>query len=378
MEANNNKITCPKCNSQNVQSEGMIHLCMDCGYKWEDEVLTDLGEMIIYQSDEGVRLDVRLENKTVWLNQEQIGALFNKSKATISEHISNIFKEGELDEKVVVRKFRTTTQHGALEGKTQSKEVKYYNLDVIISVGYRVKSIQGTRFRQWATERLHEYIVKGFTMDDERLKNMGGGSYWKELLDRIRDIRSSEKVLYRQVLDIYATSVDYDPRTDASKLFFKIVQNKLHYAAHGHTAAEVIYERADAEQPFMGLKTFEGELPAIKDIKIAKNYLDENELKILNNLVSGYFDFAEIMALEHRPVYMMDYVKQLDTILQSTGRPLLKGSGSISHQEAMDKALAEYRKFQVKTLTQVEEDYLDSINALGKIAKRKRRQNGEQ
>ena len=378
MEANNNKITCPKCNSQNVQSEGMIHLCMDCGYKWEDEVLTDLGEMIIYQSDEGVRLDVRLENKTVWLNQEQIGALFNKSKATISEHISNIFKEGELDEKVVVRKFRRTTQHGALEGKTQSKEVKYYNLDVIISVGYRVKSIQGTRFRQWATERLHEYIVKGFTMDDERLKKMGGGSYWKELLDRIRDIRSSEKVLYRQVLDIYATSVDYDPRTDASKLFFKIVQNKLHYAAHGHTAAEVIYERADAEQPFMGLKTFEGELPAIKDIKIAKNYLDENELKILNNLVSGYFDFAEIMALEHRPVYMMDYVKQLDTILQSTGRPLLKGSGSISHQDAMDKALAEYRKYQVKTLTQVEEDYLDSINALGKIAKRKKRQNGEQ
>ena len=378
MEANNNKITCPKCNSQNVQSEGMIHLCMDCGYKWEDEVLTDLGEMIIYQSDEGVKLDVRLENKTVWLNIEQIAQLFNKGRATISEHISNIFKEGELDEKVVCRKFRQTTQHGALEGKTQSKEVKYYNLDVIISVGYRVKSIQGTRFRQWATERLHEYIVKGFTMDDERLKKMGGGSYWKELLDRIRDIRSSEKVLYRQVLDIYATSVDYDPRTDASKLFFKIVQNKLHYAAHGHTAAEVIYERADAEQPFMGLKTFEGELPAIKDIKIAKNYLDENELKILNNLVSGYFDFAEIMALEHRPVYMMDYVKQLDTILQSTGRPLLKGSGSISHQEAMDKALAEYRKYQVKTLTQVEEDYLDSINALGKIAKRKRRQNGEQ
>lgn len=378
MEANNNKITCPKCNSQNVQSEGMIHLCMDCGYKWEDEVLTDLGEMIIYQSDEGVRLDVRLENKTMWLNIEQIAQLFNKGRATISEHISNIFKEGELEEKVVCRKFRQTTQHGALEGKTQSKDVKYYNLDVIISVGYRVKSIQGTRFRQWATERLHEYIVKGFTMDDERLKKMGGGSYWKELLDRIRDIRSSEKVLYRQVLDIYATSVDYDPRTDASKLFFKIVQNKLHYAAHGHTAAEVIYERADAEQPFMGLKTFEGELPAIKDIKIAKNYLDENELKILNNLVSGYFDFAEIMALEHRPVYMMDYVKQLDTILQSTGRPLLKGSGSISHQEAMDKALAEYRKYQVKTLTQVEEDYLDSINALGKIAKRKRRQNGEQ
>ena len=378
METNNNKITCPKCNSLNVQSEGMIHLCMDCGYKWEDEVQTDFGEMIIYQSDEGVKLDVRLENKTVWLNIEQIAQLFNKGRATISEHISNIFKEGELEEKVVCRKFRQTTQHGALEGKTQSKEVKYYNLDVIISVGYRVKSIQGTRFRQWATERLHEYIVKGFTMDDERLKKMGGGSYWKELLDRIRDIRSSEKVLYRQVLDIYATSVDYDPRPDGSKLFFKIVQNKLHYAAHGHTAAEVIYERADAEQPFMGLKTFEGDLPAIKDIKIAKNYLKENELKILNNLVSGYFDFAEIMALEHRPVYMMDYVKQLDTILQSTGRPLLKGSGSISHQEAMDKALVEYRKYQVKTLSPVEEDYLDSINALGKIAKRKRRQKGDQ
>ena len=375
MDADNNKIICPKCNSQNVQSEGVIHLCMDCGYKWEDEIHTDLGEMIIYQSDEGVRLDVRLENKTVWLNIEQISQLFNKGRTTISEHISNIFKEGELEEKVVCRKFRQTTQHGAIEGKTQSKEVKYYNLDVIISVGYRVKSIQGTRFRQWATERLHEYIVKGFTMDDERLKNLGGGSYWKELLDRIRDIRSSEKVLYRQVLDIYATSVDYDPRTDASKLFFKIVQNKLHYAAHGHTAAEVIYERADAEQPFMGLKTFEGELPAIKDIKIAKNYLHENELKILNNLVSGYFDFAEIMAMEHRPVYMMDYVKQLDTILQSTGRPLLKGSGSISHQEAMEKALAEYRKYQVKTLTPVEQAYLESINALGKIAKRKGKQN---
>ncbi len=372
-----NDLKCPKCESENVQSEGQIHLCLDCGYKWENEMPQDLGEMIIYQSDEGVRLDVRLENKTVWLNIEQIAQLFNKGRATISEHISNIFKEGELEEKVVCRKFRQTTQHGAIEGKTQSKEVKYYNLDVIISVGYRVKSIQGTRFRQWATERLNEYIVKGFTMDDERLKNLGGGSYWKELLDRIRDIRSSEKVLYRQVLDIYATSVDYDPRTEASRLFFKIVQNKIHYAAHGHTAAEVIYERADAEQPFMGLTIFEGELPAIKDIKIAKNYLKEDELKILNNLVSGYFDFAEIMALEHRPVYMMDYVKQLDSILQSTGRPLLKGSGSISHEEAMDKALREYRKYQVKTLTPVEDAYLESINALGKIAKRKGRQKGE-
>ena len=373
----NNNIKCPTCNSDNVQSEGKLHLCLDCGYKWEDAPKTDLGEIIIYQSDEGVKLDVRLENQTVWLNIEQIAQLFNKGRSTINEHILNIFKEGELDEKVVCRKFRHTTQHGALEGKTQSKEVKYYNLDVIISVGYRVKSIQGTRFRQWATERLHEYIVKGFTMDDERLKGLGGGNYWKELLDRIRDIRSSEKVMYRQVLDIYATSVDYDPRTDASRLFFKIVQNKLHYAAHGHTAAEVIYKRADADQPFMGLTTFEGELPAIKDIKIAKNYLKENEIRILNNLVSGYFDFAEIMAIEHRPVYMMDYVKQLDTILQSTGRPMLKGSGSISHQKAIDKALEEYRKYQVKALAPVEEAYLESINALGKLVKRKGRQHGD-
>ena len=373
----NKNIKCPTCNSDNVQSEGILHLCLDCGYKWEDAPKTDLGEIIIFQSDEGVKLDVRLENQTVWLNIEQIAQLFNKGRSTINEHILNIFKEGELDEKVVCRKFRHTTQHGALEGKTQSKEVKYYNLDVIISVGYRVKSIQGTRFRQWATERLHEYIVKGFTMDDERLKGLGGGNYWKELLDRIRDIRSSEKVMYRQVLDIYATSVDYDPRTDASRLFFRIVQNKLHYAAHGHTAAEVIYERADADQPFMGLTTFEGELPAIKDIKIAKNYLKENEIRILNNLVSGYFDFAEIMAIEHRPVYMMDYVKQLDTILQSTGRPMLKGSGSISHQKAMDKALEEYRKYQMKALAPVEEAYLESINALGKLVKRKGRQHGD-
>ena len=367
---NDNSINCPKCNSQNIQSEGLLHLCLDCGYKWEDAPDGDLGEMIIYQSDEGIRLDVRLESNTVWLNQDQIVSLFNKSKSTISEHISNIFKEGELDEQVVVRKFRTTTQHGAIEGKTQSKEVKYYNLDVIISVGYRVKSIQGTRFRQWATQRLHEYIVKGYAMDDERLKNLGGGSYWKELLDRIRDIRSSEKVLYRQVLDVYATSVDYDPRTEASRLFFKIVQNKLHYAAHGHTAAEVIYERADADKPFMGLMSFKGELPCLKDIKIAKNYLDEKEIKILNNIVSGYFDFAEIMALEHKPVYMMDYVKQLDSILMSTGRPLLQGTGSVSHEVAMEKALAEYRKYQVKTLSPVEQAYLDSIKMLGKKGER--------
>lgn len=337
-----------------------------------NEIEKNNGEIIIYQSEDGkIRLDVRLENSTVWLSQEQIAMLFSKGRTTITEHISNIFKEGELDREKVCRKIRHTTQHGAVGGKTQNKEVTLYNLDVIISVGYRVKSILGTRFRQWATERLTEYIVKGFTMDDERLKNLGGGGYWKELLDRIRDIRSSEKVMYRQVLDLYATSVDYDPRTDVSRLFFKMVQNKLHYAAHGHTAAEVIYDRADAEKPFMGLTSFKGELPCINDIKIAKNYLTADELKILNNLVSGYFDFAETQALRHRPMYMEDYVRQLDNILSANGEELLVGAGSVSHEEAMEKALAEYRKFQVKTLSPVEQAYLESIRMIEKKAKGK-------
>jgi hypothetical protein len=252
-----------------------------------------------------------------------------------------------------------------------TKPTNFYNLDVIISVGYRVKSIQGTRFRQWATSRLHEYIVKGFTMDDERLKNLGGGAYWKELLDRIKDIRSSEKVLYRQVLDLYATSTDYDPKSALSVKFFKIVQNKLHYAAHGHTAAEVIYERADSDKPFMGLTTFKGDIPTINDIKIAKNYLSADELKILNNLVSGYFDFAEIQAMRHKPMYMKDYIQQLDNILSSTGEELLADAGGVSHQEAMDKALKEYRKYQVKTVSPVEQAYFDTIKQLEKKAKKR-------
>lgn len=338
-----------------------------------NEIEKNNGEIIIYQSEDGkIRLDVRLENNTVWLSQEQIALLFSKGRTTITEHISNIFKEGELDREKVCRKIRHTTQHGAVEGKTQNKEVILYNLDVIISVGYRVKSVVGTRFRQWATERLTEYIVKGFTMDDERLKNLGDGGYWKELLDRIRDIRSSEKVMYRQVLDLYATSVDYDPRTDVSRLFFKMVQNKLHYAAHGHTAAEVIYDRADADKLFMGLTSFKGEQPCINDIKIAKNYLTADELKILNNLVSGYFDFAETQALRHRPMYMEDYVRQLDNILSANGEELLVGAGSVSHEEAMEKALAEYRKFQVKTLSPVEQAYLESIRVIEKKAKGKK------
>ena len=251
------------------------------------------------------------------------------------------------------------------------RELPYYNLDMIISLGYRVRSRVATHFRKWATERLKEYIIKGFAMDDERLKQLGGGNYWKELLDRIRDIRSSEKVMYRQVLDLYATAVDYDPKSDLSIEFFKIVQNKLHFAAHGHTAAEIIFERADAEKDFMGMSNFKGDWPTLREAKIAKNYLTSDELKILNNIVSGYFDFAEIQALRHNPVYMDDYVHQLDNILSSTGEQLLLDAGKVSHDEAMRKAETEYRKWQVNTISPVEQAYLDNIKALGKKGKKK-------
>ena len=251
-------------------------------------------EIVIFRTDdETINVEVRFEDETAWLTQDQMSVLFSKSKSTINEHIKNVFKEGELDEKEVVRKFRITTPHGAIEGKTQSHEVNFYNLDVIISVGYRVKSLRGTQFRQWATKRLKEYIVKGFTMDDDRLKKLGGGNYWQELLARIRDIRASEKVFYRQVLDIYATSIDYDPHADTSIMFFKKVQNKMHFAVHGQTAAEVIYSRADAEKAFMGLTTFSGDKPSLQDALIAKNYLDERELRAMGQIVSGYLDFAE-------------------------------------------------------------------------------------
>lgn len=245
---------------------------------------------------------------------------------------------------------------------------------MIIAIGYRVRSQVGVHFRQWATARLKEYMQKGFTLDDERLKGNGGGNYWKELLDRIRDIRSSEKMLYRQVLDLYATSVDYDPHSEDSVRFFQIVQNKLHFAAHGHTAAEVIYQRADAEQPFMGLRTFSGDLPVLRDVGVAKNYLDEQELRVLNNLVSGYFDLAEIAAIEHRPMYMRDYIAQLDAVLTSGGRQLLQDAGTVSHQQALEKAQAEYRKFQAQTLSPVEEAYLETVKGLEKTAKKKNRE----
>lgn len=324
------------------------------------------GEIIIYQSDDGLtKIRVDLHDGSVWLTANQMAQLFEKNETNIRRHINNVFSEGELVKE-------NNTQFLRVDGVKQP--VAFYNLDVIISVGYRVKSIRGTQFRIWATERLKEYMIKGFTMDDERLKQLGGGSYWKELLDRIRDIRSSEKVLYRQVLDLYATSVDYDPKSAESIRFFKIVQNKLHYAAHGHTAAEVIYQRADADKPFMGLRTFKGEMPVLSDVKVAKNYLDENELKILNNLVSGYFDFAEVQAMRHNPMRMSDYIEHLDRVLSSTGEKLLEGAGSVSHNQAMAKAEQEYRKYQAETLSPVEEAYLETIRETEKLAKKKSRE----
>ena len=333
----------------------------------------NLGEVIVYQSPDGLtRVDVHFQDETVWLSQQQMADLFHTSRTNIVEHIQHIYEDGELTEEATCRKFRQVRQEGKRE---VSRELPFYNLDMIISLGYRVKSIIATHFRQWATARLKEYMLKGFALDDERLKGVGGGNYWKELLARIRDIRSSEKMLYRQVLDLYATSVDYDPHSAESVRFFQIVQNKLHFAAHGHTAAEVIYQRADAEQPFMGLRTFSGDLPVLRDVGIAKNYLDAQELQVLNNLVSGYFDIAEIAAIEHRPMHMQDYIDQLDAVLTSGGRKLLTNAGSVSHQQAIDKAQTEYRKYQAQTLSPVEEAYLKTLKGLEAQAKKKSREN---
>ena len=321
------------------------------------------GEIVIYQSDDGLtRIDVRLEQETVWLTQQQMAELFQTSRTNVVEHIQHIYEDGELKPDATCRNFRQVQQEG---NRMVSREIPFYNLDMIISLGYRVRSVIATRFRQWATQRLQEYIIKGFTMDDERLKKLGGGNYWKELLTRIRDIRSSEKVLYRQVLDLYATSIDYNPKSEVSIEFFKRVQNKLHFAAHGHTAAEVIYERADSEQPFMGMTNFKGDWPTLREAFIAKNYLSAEELKILNNLVSGYFDFAEIQAMRHVPMHMSDYVQQLDTILASTGQKVLDNAGRVSHEQAIEKATQEYRQWENNNLSPVEEAYLETIKALG-------------
>lgn len=322
--------------------------------------------------DERISVDVRFEKETVWLSQEQMAVLFGKARTTITEHIQNVFKEGELSEEVACRNFRLTTQHGAIEGKFQEISVKHYNLDVIISVGYRVKSLRGTQFRQWATKRLNEYIRKGFTMDDERLKNLGGGGYWKELLQRIRDIRASEKVFYRQVLDIYATSIDYDPKAGVSIEFFKKVQNKIHYAVHGQTAAEVIFTRADAEKEFMGLMTFPGSRPYLKDVVVAKNYLDEKELRSLGQIVSGYLDFAERKAEREQVMTMKDWAEHLNKILTTSGEKLLQGAGSVSHETAIEKATTEYRKYQQKTLSEAEKNYLESLKVLEKKTRKEK------
>ena len=333
-------------------------------------MLGNHGEMIIYQTEDGLtKIDVNMQDETVWLTQEQMAELFQRDKSTISRHIKNIFAEGELDEKVVVAEFATTSQHGAMEGKTQNNITKFYNLDVVISVGYRVKSQRGVQFRIWATNILKEYIKKGFAMDDDRLKELGGGGYFKELLERIRDIRASEKVFYRQVLEIYATSVDYNPAADVSVQFFKRVQNKIHYAVSGETAAEVIYHRADAEKDFMGLMTFAGDQPTLREAKIAKNYLDEKELRAMGQLVSGYLDFAERQAEREVPMTMEDWAKHLDGILTSTGENLLIGNGSVSHLQAMEKAQTEYKKYKAKTLSSVEQDYLESVKLLEQKSK---------
>lgn len=331
------------------------------------ETREEMPGMLIYRHDaSGVKLNVRLEGETVWLSQQQMADLYQTSKRNIAVHIKNVLEEGELDVDQAERLVLQTRQEGRRE---VTREVTLYNLDMIISVGYRVKSVLATRFRQWATARLTEYIRKGFTMDDARLKELGGGSYWKELLDRIRDIRSSEKVMYRQVLDLYATSADYDPQSSISREFFSMVQNKFHFAAHGQTAAEVIYDRADARKPFMGLRTFTGAFPMLKDAQVAKNYLTEEELKALNNLVSGYFDFAELAARRHRLMRMEDYLKQLDNLLSSIGEPVLEHKGRVSHQEAMDKAEREYRQYQLETLSPVEQAYVEYMKELSETAR---------
>ena len=344
-------------------------------------------EIVIFKtSDEKVSIDVRFEGETVWLTIDDMASLFEKSRSTINEHILNIFEEGELEKESSVRKIGNSD--------FSTKPTNYYNLDVIISVGYRVKSLRGTQFRQWATKRLNEYIRKGFTMDDERLKQAGGGDYWKELLARIRDIRSSEKVMYRQVLDLYATSVDYNPKSSESIAFFKMVQNKLHYAVNreffnlryytsnkklvsvaSQTAAEIIYDRADSQKEFMGLTSFKGADVTLEDVRIAKNYLSEKELKKLNALVSAFFDIAEYQAENHNEMHMSDYVEQLDRTIQSVGEEVLEGAGKISHKKAMEKAEGEYRKYQVKTLSSVEKAYIETLKELKQIENKNKEKN---
>ncbi len=324
---------------------------------------TNENQFVLYQlpEEEGV-IQVVIKDETIWATQKAMASLFGVDKSGISRHIANILKEGELKQEMTVAKIATVINRGK-RGEVE-EPVDFYSLDMIISVGYRVNSSKATKFRIWATGVLKEYIRKGFALDDNRLKNLGGGGYWKELLERIRDIRSSEKVFYRQVLDIYATSIDYDPKADISVEFFQRVQNKIHYAVHGQTAAEVIVNRADAEKEFMGLTTFEGDRPHLKDVVIAKNYLDEKELRAMGQIVSGYLDFAERQAERQQAMTMKDWAKHLDNVLTMNGERLLQGVGKVSHQQAIEHATSEYKKYQQHTLSQVEKDFLDNIKTL--------------
>lgn len=321
-------------------------------------------KILIYTGQDGLtKIDVKLEEDTLWLTQAQMCELYQTSRTNVVEHIKHIYEEGELQEEATCRNFRQVRQEG---NRMVNRTVPYYNLDMIIALGYRVRSITATRFRQWATLRLKEYITKGFTLDDDRLKKLGGGGYWKELLERIRDIRATEKVFYRQVLEIYATSIDYDPRASVSQEFFKKVQNKIHFAIHGHTAAELIVERADVEKDFMGLLTFKGTQPTLAEARTAKNYLDDKELRAMGQLVSGYLDFAERQAEKELPMTMNDWANYLDRILTMSGEQLLQDTGKVSHSEAMEHATNEYRKYKQRTISDVEHDYLDAIKHLGK------------
>lgn len=327
-----------------------------------------MSNVIIYTTDDGVtNIDLRLENGTVWLSQLQIAELFQTSKQNISKHIQAIYDDSELEEQATVNHELTVQKEGKRE---VSRNIAMYNLDIVLAVGYRVRSVRGVQFRRYASTVLKEYLEKGFALNDERLKSLGGGNYWKELLDRIRDIRSSEKVMYRQVLDLYATASDYDPNSKTSTIFFKIVQNKLHYAAHGHTASEVIYLRVDSDKPFAGLSNFKGSQPTQAEAMIAKNYLSGQELRVLNNLVAAYFDLAEINAIEEREMQMADYVRELDNILSSAGRKLLANAGKISGIDAKEKAKQEYKKYKAKTLDKVEKEYLKTISTLEQQAKK--------
>ena len=343
----------------------LLNLCQNSTLNNKGETNMDKGLFLLYQTPDGEsKIEVKLQDDTVWLSLDQMAELFQRNKSTISRHIKNVLEEGELDENMVVAKFATTTKHGAIEGKTQEHLVSYYNLDMIISVGYRVHSYRGVQFRIWATKVLKDYIVKGFALNDDLLKRAGGGNYFDELLARIRDIRSSEKVFYRKVLEIYALSIDYDPRVEMTQKFFKTVQNKMHYSVHGHTAAEIIYERADAQKDFMGLTTWSGAMPTKPEAEIAKNYLTQAEIKSLNRIVSLYLDFAEMQAEEHRPMYMKDWINILDDFLRISRKDILTHAGKISAKLAKEKADTEYDKFKERTkndLSPVEIHFLENF-----------------